>query len=218
MKQGRHICNTLKAIRRQIAEANDIKYEPRECHHEGDCAGTCPACEAEVRYLEGEIGRQRSMGKKVAVAGIAMGLVGMAACTTFNAKDSTPASQQTSTEDSTLASQQTSTSESSMMGERTMGEVVEPMPHFPGGDEALEDYLKTNIRYPQVKDTLDGRVVISFVVERDGSITNAEVVKSLAPAYDAEALRVVSAMPKWVHEGGFTVKIRYAIPITFRRK
>ena len=99
-----------------------------------------------------------------------------------------------------------------------MGDVVEPMPHFPGGDEALVDYLKTNIRYPQVKDTLDGRVVISFVVERDGSITNAEVVKSLAPAYDAEALRVVSAMPKWVHEGGFTVKIRYAIPITFRRK
>ena len=79
------------------------------------------------------------------------------------------------------------------------------------------DYLKTNIRYPQVKDTLDGRVVISFVVERDGSITNAEVVKSLAPAYDAEALRVVSAMPKWVHEGGFTVKIKYTIPITFRR-
>ena len=217
MKQGRHICNTLKAIRKQIAEANEIKYEPRECHHEGDCAGTCPACEAEVRYLEGEISRQRSMGKKVAVAGIAMGLVGMTACTTFNAEDSTPASQQTSTEDSTLASQQTSTSESSMIGEWTMGDVVEPMPHFPGGDEALVDYLKTNIRYPQVKDTLDGRVVISFVFERDGSITNAEVVKSLAPAYDAEALRVVSAMPKWVHEGGVTVKIKYTIPITFRR-
>ena len=52
MVKGKSTCKTLKAIRRQIAEANDIKYEPRECHYEGPCLGTCPACEAEVRYLE----------------------------------------------------------------------------------------------------------------------------------------------------------------------
>ena len=53
MVKGKSTCKTLKAIRRQIAEANDIKYEPRECHYEGPCLGTCPACEAEVRYTLG---------------------------------------------------------------------------------------------------------------------------------------------------------------------
>ena len=80
MKRGRQTCNTLKAIRKQIAEANEIEYEPRECTHEGECAGTCPACEAEVRYLESELIKRKGLGKKVAVAGIAMGMAGLGSC------------------------------------------------------------------------------------------------------------------------------------------
>ena len=212
MSYGRHICNTLKAIRRQIADANGIKYEPRECHHEGDCAGTCPACEAEVRYLEGELNRRRSMGKKVAVAGIAAGLVGLAACATSNSEDSLSMSQQTTDSVSAMTKE----------GDDALwvGEIVEPMPSFPNGEKALMEYLQTNCKYPQVKDSIDGRVVISFTVESDGSITEAKVVKSLAPAYDAEALRVVKAMPKWEpgRQNGEATSVKYTIPITFRKE
>ena len=75
MKHGKHICEQLKAIRLDIARANGIKYEPRECHHEGDCSGTCPACESEIRYLEREIARRRSLGKAALVAGVSLGLM-----------------------------------------------------------------------------------------------------------------------------------------------
>lgn len=75
MKHGKHICNTLKAIRLDIARANGIKYEPRECHHEGDCSGNCQACESEMRYLEREIARRRSNGKAALIAGVSLGLM-----------------------------------------------------------------------------------------------------------------------------------------------
>ena len=75
MKHGKHICEQLKAIRLDIARANGIKYVPRECHHEGDCSGTCPACESEMRYLEREIARRRSLGKAALVAGVSLGLM-----------------------------------------------------------------------------------------------------------------------------------------------
>ena len=64
----------------KVAKANDIKYAPTECHHEGDCAGTCPACEAEVRYLEQQLQLRRQLGKAVAVVGVSMGLVALASC------------------------------------------------------------------------------------------------------------------------------------------
>ena len=79
MKNGKHICNTLKAIRLDIARANGIVYAPRECHHEGDCSGTCPACESEMRYLEREIARRRSNGKAALIAGVSLGLMSFTA-------------------------------------------------------------------------------------------------------------------------------------------
>ena len=77
MNRGKKVCETLKTIRKQIADANDIKFEPRVCHHEGDCAGTCPACEAEVRYLESELSMRRKLGKAAAVIGISAGIAGL---------------------------------------------------------------------------------------------------------------------------------------------
>lgn len=73
MKTGKKICESLKQIRLDIAHENGIQYTPNECHHDGDCAGTCPACDAELRYLEQEINRKRSLGK-AAVVGISMGV------------------------------------------------------------------------------------------------------------------------------------------------
>lgn len=80
MTRGRKICDALKSIRREIAAANDISYSPRECHHEGECAGSCPACESEVRYLERELERRRRVGKAAVVAGLSLSLATLTAC------------------------------------------------------------------------------------------------------------------------------------------
>ena len=77
---GKKTCKTLKGIRRKIADANDIKYEPKECTHEGDCAGTCPACEAEVKYLERQLNLRRLAGKAVAIVGLSLGLSALTGC------------------------------------------------------------------------------------------------------------------------------------------
>lgn len=98
--------------------------------------------------------------------------------------------------------------------------VVEDLPEFPGGTQALADYLRDNIKYPELcrKDSIQGRVIISFVVEKDGSINSAEVVKSVHEQLDAEALRVISAMPRWNpgKQRGKTVRVKYTLPVNFR--
>ena len=74
MTKGRSTCKLLKSIRQQIADANGISYQPKECHHKGDCTGTCPACEEEVRYLERELKARKGNGFGMKVAGIAAGI------------------------------------------------------------------------------------------------------------------------------------------------
>ena len=74
MAKGKSTCKLLKDIRQQIADANGISYQPKECHHKGDCAGTCPACEEEIRYLEGELKARKGSGFGMKVAGIAAGI------------------------------------------------------------------------------------------------------------------------------------------------
>ena len=77
MVKGKSTCKLLKSIRQQIADANGISYRPKECQHKGDCTGTCPACEEEIRYLEGELKARKGNGFGMKVAGIAAGI-----CTT----------------------------------------------------------------------------------------------------------------------------------------
>ena len=74
MAKGKSTCQLLKDIRQQIADANGISYLPKECHHKGDCAGTCPACEEEIRYLERELKARKGNGFSMKVAGIAAGI------------------------------------------------------------------------------------------------------------------------------------------------
>lgn len=79
---GKSKCKILKDIRKKIAEENDIDYVTSECKYQGECSGTCPKCEAELRYLENELTKRKNLGKTVAVAGIAAALVvGSAGCT-----------------------------------------------------------------------------------------------------------------------------------------
>ena len=99
-------------------------------------------------------------------------------------------------------------------------DVVEEMPQFPGGPAALFEFLSKNIQYPKdaEKAKLQGRVIVTFVVKKDGSIADAKVVKSVAPSLDAEALRVINAMPNWTpgRQGGQPVNVKYTVPLTFR--
>ena len=97
---------------------------------------------------------------------------------------------------------------------------VDEMPQFPGGMAGLMQYLSTNVRYPEdAKEAgAQGRVVVSFIVEKDGSISNARVTKPTYSSLDDEALRVVSNMPKWTSGklNGEAVRVRYSIPVSFR--
>ena len=99
-------------------------------------------------------------------------------------------------------------------------DVVEEMPQFPGGQAALLEYLAKNIKYPVVAEEngVQGRVIVTFVVERDGSITDVKVVKSVDPSLDKEAARVVKSMPKWQpgKQNGSAVRVKYTVPVTFR--
>ncbi len=81
MKQGKSVCNTLKQIRLDVARANGIDYVPAPCNHKGDCAGTCPACESEVRWLERQLRLRQQLGKAVTIAGLSLGVSALTGCT-----------------------------------------------------------------------------------------------------------------------------------------
>ena len=99
-------------------------------------------------------------------------------------------------------------------------DVVEQMPSFPGGQGALLEYLASHVKYPVVaqENGVQGRVVVSFIVEKDGSITDVRVVRSVDPSLDREAQRVVSSMPRWTpgKQNGSAVRVKYTVPVTFR--
>ena len=98
--------------------------------------------------------------------------------------------------------------------------VVEDAPEFPGGVQALLDYLRKNIKYPQIcrENNIQGRVLVSFVVNKDGAIVDPQVVKSVNPSLDKEALRVISGMPNWKpgSQRGKPVRVKYTVPVNFR--
>lgn len=266
--RGRNICNTLKAIRKQIADTNDINYSPEECHFEGECKGTCPRCEQDVRDLEHELHLRQMAGKAIKVAGIAAGLVAMTACSDGKPQrnvPNTPASQPTALQEDSIdptmingeidhtkpikrvivekftppkenitkgaapvirkdkqdkgivtqpAVATDSTESSKIFG------AVEEMASFPGGSAACMQYIADNIRAPKecFEGIASGRVILGFTVNEDGSLSDIKVMRSLTPALDEEAIRVVRSMPKWnpAKQNGKAVKSKYTLPVTFR--
>lgn len=101
-------------------------------------------------------------------------------------------------------------------------DIAEQMPSFPGGQSALFQFLSKNIQYPKLCEEhgIQGRVICSYIVEEDGSITDVQVRKSVHPSLDKEAVRVIQSMPKWNpgKENGLPVRVRYNLPITFSLK
>lgn len=99
-------------------------------------------------------------------------------------------------------------------------DVVEQMPEYPGGMPALIDYLTQNVKYPSdaEKQKIEGIVIATFVVEKDGSISNVEVVKPVFPSLDSEAIRVITGIANWTpgKQKGETVRVKFTLPISFR--
>ena len=99
---------------------------------------------------------------------------------------------------------------------------VEQMPSFPGGSQKLKEFIEENLRYPkELEETcVQGRVIVRFIVERNGKLSNVKVVKSVHPALDKEAIRIVKLMPRWIpgRQNGITVRVKCYIPIIFRLK
>ena len=97
-------------------------------------------------------------------------------------------------------------------------DVVDEHPHFPGGNGALLDWLSKNIHYTSGCASIQGRVVVSFFVEPDGSLSDIELVRKVDPVLDEEVLRVVKAMPKWIpaSHNNKPIRAKFTMPITFR--
>lgn len=292
MKYCKKVCQTLKEVRKQIADANEIPYEITECHHEGDCRGTCPKCESEVRYIENQLNIRRAAGKAISLVGISLGISAafgscsgssnphpnrtLGAIAPIEEDGISNAFANTSINDTIApelitegimvdAPQKEILDEPCIEGDIEIEEgplfvgeldvadstdvlkgnqvivdlssesgpfegeepekdqvftVVEQLPEFPGGEAALTEYIKKNIRYSVIASESDiiGRVTLSFIIEKDGSISNIEVMRSPAEELTNEAIRLVKSMPKWKpgKQRGKEVRVRYVIPITFR--
>ncbi|MBO4658187.1 MAG: energy transducer TonB [Prevotella sp.] len=239
MKRGKKICKTLKEVRMQVARANDIEYAPTECHHEGDCTGTCPKCEAEVQYLERQLNLRRQLGKAVAVVGVSMGLAAITACKTHKstpielAGDVEPNPPITAETDGYVPRVQTDTfvidtvpvaekPTDAIIGDNSeIPDTVDP-PTYPGGKAALSQFLNENIKYPKEaeKAKIEGRVLVGFIVDVDGAISEARIEHSSHPLLDREALRVIRLMPAWnpakEKASGKPLKVMYHLPVNFK--
>ena len=262
MKRGKKICGELKKIRRRIVDENGIEMDIPECTYEGECRGTCPRCEWEVKYLEKTLFERMKLGKIATISGLALTLsscnggggigpdiqvVGDVPNTdTENVVSETipppppepildlPICGDVVELDGVLIEmppanalkQEKDTIEDDFVeGEMPMPEIeifisTEEMPEFPGGEQAMYDFLAKNISYPKTaKDSnIKGNVYVQFVVEKDGTITNPKVLRDVGGGCGDEALRVVRMMPKWkpgMHKGK-AVRVQYTLPFHFR--
>ena len=203
MAKGKQTCKILKEIRRQIAAENDIQLVIEECTYKGDCLGTCPKCEEEVRYLERELEKRQRLGKVAMVAGLSVGL--MAASQTAFAQQPDTLRMDTLTEEETKA--------------ELFGLIQETRPSFRGGERELSKFIESNLVYPQEAKSagVDGQVLVEFYIEKDGTVTDAKVLKGIGYGCDEEAIRVVGLMPKWrpCKVRGESLRVRQTMPITF---
>lgn len=214
MKNGKFICDKLKRVRQDIARANGIKYKPRECHHEGECKGSCPACESEMRFLEREIARRRSLGKAALVAGVSLGLTSFAAtsCDQINQTiqsivnhDEKNTDEQLMGEvparnlvvDSIIADQFTMLSDKSFIENDYLENGHKAV--FPGGPGALYNFIKKNFVCPEGVSE-DVFTIIEVVIDAEGRVKEGAYVSYYyngAEDFIAEALRVTKLLPKF---------------------
>ena len=205
MKHGKSVCNTLKQIRLDVARANGIDYVPAPCNHKGDCAGTCPACESEVEYLEKKIARRHSLGKAVLIAGI--GLSSLTAMAGTSSNDATAFSSG--------IENQVKRNDNEVFGSAAH------MPSFPGGDAALMRFFSEHVVYPEeaYKNHIEGKVIVQFFIEKTGKVGEVKVARGVDKDLDAEAVRVCKSLPDFSpgrNAVGEPVGVWYTMPVTFK--
>lgn len=214
---GKNVCAYLKSVRQKVAEANGIDMEFPPCHYEGDCKGTCPRCEAEVAQLERELSKRQQLSKRVAILGIAAGL-------TFAALPATAQNDVTtgnpSTSDSSAYEYLGDISLEDSLDSRFTDDVwliPDEAAQFPGGMDKLMQYLVENIHYPNTEKVWKGTIIVDFVIEKDGSISNVRIVSGGPQEFENEVVIVINNMPKWVpaKKDGEIVRSVMTLPITF---
>ena len=208
MTRGKSICEFLKKIRQQIADANGITYSPTVCTHKGDCAGTCPACESEREYIESQLNKKREIGNPIKIIGLSAALMSGYSY----ASDTIPSYSIEAGAPSLITEELNS-------NKGNLSKVGQPA-QFPGGDTALHKFLTENLVYPMVAldHSICGVVTVSFCINEDGSVSNVKVVRDVDPSLDSEAIRVVKKMPKWKSAtyGGQPISSLYYLPIEFK--
>ena len=240
--KGKSICQYLKSVRRTVAEANNIDLEIPECTFEGECSGTCPRCEEEVRLLERSLKARRMMAQKVAIAGVAAGLSIIGG--TATAQSITPADSVATLDTIEVIYTRPLLEPDGMV--RTYAPrhpvvmkrkvIKAPAPwrvepdgsvvrkceeaRFPGGWWARDEYIDKNMTYPEdwgPKGCAYGVVVVRFLIDAEGHISRVRVVKRVHPLLDKEAKRLVSSMPPWepTKVKGKKVARYYEISINF---
>lgn len=214
--KGKQVCSYLKLVRREVAAANGIDLEIPDCTFEGECPGTCPRCEAEVRQLEQALSQRQRLSQKVAIVGVAMGLA-LSGMSVASAQNVNP-SDSSNCKDILLgfANNETSADDELIVGEARLPQL---RAEFPGGMPALREFLAANCHYPKEarEKGQQGVVMLEFVVEKDGTISTITVLRSACEALDEEAIRVVKAMPRWKpgENDGQPCRSYFQLPITF---
>ena len=130
------------------------------------------------------------------------------------------AKQEKYTNDGKTAIIQQTVASDSTKSSKLFGAAIEEMASFPGGSAALMQYIAQNLRYPNIQGdcNIQGRVIVGFTVNEDGTLSDIKVMKSISPTFDEEAILVVKSMPKWnpAKQNGKAVKTKYTVPVTFR--
>ena len=172
MARGKQTCKILKEIRRQIAEANGIEFATSECRYKGDCLGTCPKCEAEVRDLEQQLRARSLSGKAIALTGISTGMILMSGCS----GTSTSSSNINELEGVVIYNEEVEdTVEESEVREIWLESQVDVKPEFPGGDDEMRNFFDECWR--KEKDAIIGSAKIGYIVNFKGEIENPEIIE-----------------------------------------
>ena len=208
---GKDICKYLKSVRREVAAANGLELDISECGYEGECPGTCPRCENEVRQLEQALSMRKSLSQKVSVLGVAAGLA-LSGMTAASAQTVVPVDTSRSSE---------STFEEMIEGELPeleWHETLHTAAMFAGGVDSLSKYIMDNF-HPNFGEMefKNVRVLVEFCVEKTGTISEVKIVEGVHPRVDEEVVRMISNMPPWkpATEWGRPVRSYYTLPISF---
>ncbi len=219
MARGKHTCKILKEIRRQIAEANGIELVTSECQYKGDCLGTCPKCEAEVRYLEDQLRRRSLAGKTIALAGISASMILMAGCSHHVNNTGTTKFEPIALSGYTIIERVVDYNAPPFDPDKIY-EVADEKPVFPGGPEALKKFISENIQLPDSLPASSkvGRVVVRLIIDKNGKAHSPQVMRSKNKELDDEALRIISILPNFepAKLNGQNINYWYLLPFTFR--